>query len=35
VGSGETRAAYRVEAPDDVAAALQFLHDVRRGWLGC
>ena len=34
VGSGETRAAYRVEAPDDVALALQVLHDIRREWLG-
>ena len=34
VGPGETRAAYRVEAPEDVAAALQVLHDIRREWLG-
>jgi trehalose 6-phosphate phosphatase len=34
VGSGDTRAAYRVEAPDDVALALQVLHDIRRAWLG-
>jgi trehalose 6-phosphate phosphatase len=35
VGSGDTRAVYRVEAPDDVAVALQVLHDIRREWLGC
>jgi trehalose 6-phosphate phosphatase len=35
VGSGDTGAVYRVEAPDDVAEALQVLHDIRRGWLGC
>ncbi|MCI4674499.1 trehalose-phosphatase [Candidatus Mycolicibacterium alkanivorans] len=34
VGSGDTRAAYRVDAPDDVAVALQVLHDIRREWLG-
>jgi trehalose 6-phosphate phosphatase len=34
VGSGDTRAVYRVEAPDDVAAALQVLHDIRCEWLG-
>ena len=34
VGSGDTGAAYRVEAPDDVALALQVLHDIRRQWLG-
>jgi trehalose 6-phosphate phosphatase len=34
VGSGDTRAGYRVEAPDDVAAALRVLHDVRRQWQG-
>ena len=34
VGSGDSAAVYRVEAPDDVAAALQVLHDIRRGWLG-
>ncbi len=33
VGSGDTRAGYRVETPDDVATALQFLHDARRRWL--
>ncbi|WP_236147550.1 trehalose-phosphatase [Mycolicibacterium sp. CH28] len=33
VGTGDTRAGYRVQAPDDVAAALQFLHDTRRRWL--
>ena len=34
VGSGDTDAGYRVEAPDDVAVALQVLHDIRREWLG-
>jgi len=34
VGSGDTGAGYRVEAPDDVAVALQVLHDIRREWLG-
>jgi trehalose 6-phosphate phosphatase len=34
VGSGDTGAVYRVEAPDDVAVALQVLHDIRREWLG-
>ena len=34
VGSGDTGAGYRVEAPDNVAAALQVLHDIRREWLG-
>nr|WP_167097284.1 trehalose-phosphatase [Mycobacterium sp. DL592] len=33
VGPGDTRAGYRVEAPDDVAAALQVLHEIRRDWL--
>lgn len=32
VGSGPTRAAYRVETPDDVATALKFLRDARRRW---
>lgn len=34
VGSGDTRAGHRVEAPDDVALALHVLHDIRRQWLG-
>mgnify|MGYP002145272508 CR=1 FL=1 len=34
VGSGDTRAAYRVDTPEDIAAALWFLHDVRGGWAG-
>lgn len=34
VGAGETRAGYRVQTPEDVALALQLLHDVRRDWLG-
>lgn len=33
VGPGDTRAAYRVETPDDVALALQVLHEIRRDWL--
>ncbi len=33
VGQGDTLAGYRVETPDDVAAALEFLHDARRTWL--
>ncbi|AQT81884.1 trehalose-phosphatase [Mycolicibacterium litorale] len=32
VGPGPTRAAYRVQTPDDVAAALLFLRDARRRW---
>lgn len=32
VGSGPTRAAYRVATPDDVAAALTLLRDARRRW---
>lgn len=34
VGDGTTRAAYRVETPDDVALALELLRDLRREWLG-
>ena len=34
VGSGDSGAVYRVDAPDDVAVALQVLHDIRREWLG-
>ena len=34
VGSGDTRAAYRVDTPEDIAAALWFLHDVRGGRAG-
>ena len=34
VGSGDTGAVYRVGEPDDVAAALQLLYDIRREWLG-
>nr|WP_059016614.1 trehalose-phosphatase [Mycobacterium sp. M26] len=34
VGSGDTRAGYRVQTPEDVALALQMLHAVRRAWLG-
>ncbi|MGY4709700.1 trehalose-phosphatase [Mycolicibacterium sp. CBM1] len=30
VGSGDTRATYRVQTPDDIAAALQFVCDERR-----
>ncbi|WUI28466.1 trehalose-phosphatase [Mycobacterium sp. NBC_00419] len=33
VGPGDTRAGYRVETPDDVALALQVLHEIRRDWL--
>ena len=33
VGTGDSRAGYRVDAPDDVAAALEFLHTARRDWL--
>jgi trehalose 6-phosphate phosphatase len=33
VGPGETLADYRVESPDDVAAALALLLDERRTWL--
>ena len=33
VGSGDSAAVYRVDAPDDVAAALQVLYDIRREWL--
>ena len=31
VGPGDTGAAYRVDSPDDVAAALQYLLDARSG----
>ena len=33
VGPGETQARYRVDAPEDVAAALSLLLSARRGWL--
>ncbi len=33
VGPGDTAAIYRVDTPDDVAAALTFLNDARRRWL--
>jgi trehalose 6-phosphate phosphatase len=31
IGQGETLASYRVETPEDVAAALKYLLDARRG----
>jgi trehalose 6-phosphate phosphatase len=33
VGHGDTLAAYRVDAPDDVAAALAYLLDMRGGFV--
>lgn len=32
VGPGETAASYRIDSPEDVAAALSHLLNVRRGW---
>ncbi|MDT5387823.1 MAG: trehalose 6-phosphate phosphatase, partial [Mycobacterium sp.] len=33
VGHGDTLAAYRVDAPEDVAAALAYLLDMRGGFV--
>ena len=33
VGAGDTLAGYRIESPEDVAAALAFLLEARRTWL--